>query len=81
VNNNDIISVIAMIDSIEDIDTIDKYGQNALFIATNNNYIELVKLLLNYNADPYLTDKDGHNSFDVSYHNEELNQLLIGKVF
>src|SRR5579871_1795286 len=57
VERNDVHTIRILLDSGATIDQKDKYGQTALWIATEKGYIDLVRLLIDRGADLNVTAK------------------------
>ncbi len=48
------------------VDIQDVYGQTALLVATAENNVEMVMILLQAGADPLIENKDGVNSVEMA---------------
>lgn len=76
----DIDQVTKLLESRVIVDKMNNEGTTALMEASYIGNLEIVKLLLSYNADPNLVDKDGYSSFIWAYkakHFHIIRELLI----
>jgi len=76
----DIDQVTKLLESGVTVDKMNNEGTTALMEASYNGNLDIVKLLLSYNADPNLVDKDGFNSFVWAFMTKNfhiMRELLI----
>lgn len=80
VQNNDLKTVKSYLLKGFNVNTIDSYGWSGLMIAVCESNIEMVKLLLDFNASYNVNDKAGNDVFKIARNkiiNEEVYNLLI----
>ncbi len=63
-----------------DVDIRDNFGWTPLHYAVVNKNKEIIELMLDYGANPYLTNKNGQTPFEFTK-NDDIKVLLIGKQF
>jgi hypothetical protein len=71
----DIDQVTKLLESRVTVDKMNNDGTTALMEASFNGNLDIVKLLLSYNADPNLVDKNGCSSFNWAYETKNFNVL------
>lgn len=78
--DNDVEKVKHIIESGVIIDKMNNNGMTALMLASYSGNLDILKLLLSYDANPHLIDKSGFSSFVWAYkakHYHILQELLI----
>ncbi len=63
-----------------DVDIKDNFGWTPLHYAVKTKNKEIIQLMLNYGANPYLTNNTGQTPFEFTK-NDDIKELLIGKQF